>query len=224
MSCNNSPNPWAQTFSYDPFGNIQKAGNTNFLVTYDTSKNQVAAGQGFSYDANGNTMTGSSHAFTWDAEGKPITADGITLTYDALGRMVEQNGTTQIVYGPTGEKFALMNGQTLAKAFVPLPGRGAAVYGAGGTLGYFRHPDWLVSVRLGSTTSQTVLFDLAYAPYGEAYAESGSVDRAFAGLNQDTMPGNTNGLYDALYREYSMYGGRAKQTHQCSCSEFGTRQ
>ena len=39
--------------------------------------------------------------------------------------MVEQNGSgvyTQIVYAPGGQKFALMNGQTLQKAFAPLPG------------------------------------------------------------------------------------------------------
>jgi len=49
----------------------------------------------------------------------------MTLTYDALGRMVEQNRSgayTQIVYGPPGNKLALMNGQTLSKAFVGLPG------------------------------------------------------------------------------------------------------
>ncbi|PYV24820.1 MAG: hypothetical protein DMG27_11950 [Acidobacteria bacterium] len=47
------------------------------------------------------------------------------MTYDALGRMVEQNRSgsyTQIVYGPDGGKLALMNGQTLSKAFVPLSG------------------------------------------------------------------------------------------------------
>ena len=40
-----------------------------------------------------------------------------------MGRMVEQNRSgsyTQIVYGPDGSKLALMNGQTLSKAFVPL--------------------------------------------------------------------------------------------------------
>jgi hypothetical protein len=64
-------------------------------------------------------------SYTWDAEGKPVTIDSIGLTYDAQGRMVEQNrggSYTQIVYGPGGGKLALMSGQTLAKAFVPLSG------------------------------------------------------------------------------------------------------
>ena len=53
-----------------------------------------------------------------------MTIDGIGLTYDAMERMVEQNRSgsyTQILYGPDGGKLALMNGQTVNKAFIPLP-------------------------------------------------------------------------------------------------------
>ncbi len=49
-------------------------------------------------------------------------------------------------------------------------------------------------------------FDLAYAPYGETYVESGTPDRMFAGMNQDTVQGPTAALYDATFREYAMYG------------------
>ena len=53
---------------------------------------------------------------------KTITIDTLGLTFDALDRMVEQrNGSsyTEILYGPTG-KLALMNGQSVVKAFIPL--------------------------------------------------------------------------------------------------------
>ncbi|MBZ5648597.1 MAG: RHS repeat-associated core domain-containing protein [Acidobacteriia bacterium] len=118
--------------------------------------------------------------------------------------MVE-SGTTQIVYAPSGQKFALMNGQTVTKAFVPLPAGAQAVY-SGSTLAYFRHPDWLGSSRLTTTTSRTLYSSLAYAPFGETYAESGTPDRSFTGQNQDTIQGGTAGLYDFLYREYALYG------------------
>ena len=49
------------------------------------------------------------------------------------------------MYGPGGGKLALMNGQTLTKAFVPLPAGATAVY-AGSTLSYYRHADWLGSI------------------------------------------------------------------------------
>ncbi len=60
--------------------------------------------------------------------GRPVTIDGVGLTYDALGRMVEQNRSgayTEIVYGPTGSKLALMNGQTFAESFRAAAGQGS---------------------------------------------------------------------------------------------------
>ena len=122
--------------------------------------------------------------------------------------MVEQNrsGTyTEIVYAPTGQKLALMNGQTVSKAFVPLPAGAQAVY-SGTTLQYFRHPDWLGSARLTTTVGRAVYSDLAYGPFGETYAESGTPDRSFTGQNQDTIANSTTGLHDFMYREYAQYG------------------
>ncbi len=210
VSCTNTPtNIWGQTFGYDPFGNLSKSlvtgfPGTSFQPTYNTATNRISSSP-FTYDANGNTTHDNVRSYTWDAEGKALTADTISLTYDALGRMVEQSGATQIVYAPTGQKFALMNGQTVAKAFVALPGGAQAVY-VGTTLTYYRHGDWLGSSRLTTTQSRTVYSSLAYAPFGETYAESGTPDRSFTGQNQDTIPGSTTGLYDFLYREYAQFG------------------
>ncbi len=94
-----------------------------------------------------------------------------------------------------------MNGQTLQKAFVPLPGNGTAAYNSSG-LSYYRHPDWLGSSRLASTPSRTVYSTTAYAPFGETYSQSGSSDPSFTGMNQDTVGGS----YDFLFREYSTQG------------------
>jgi RHS repeat-associated protein len=111
---------------------------------------------------------------------------------------------TQIVYGPGGGKLALMNGSTLSKAFVPLPGGGAAVYTSSG-LTYYRHADWLGSGRLATTpVTRSMYFDVAYGPYGESYAPSGSTDVDFTGQAQDTV----SGLYDFLFREYNANQGR----------------
>src|SRR2546422_6265636 len=86
---------------------------------------------------------------------------------------------------PQGSKLALMNGQTLAKAFLPLPGRATAVYNSSG-LAYYRHSDWLGSSRFASTPARAKYYDAAYAPYGESYAEAGTTDRSFTRQNQDT--------------------------------------
>jgi RHS repeat-associated protein len=76
-----------------------------------------------------------------------------------------------------------------------------AVY-TGSGLDHYRHSDWLGSARLASSTSRTVLGTVAYAPFGETYASSGTVDACYTGQNQDT----TGGDYDFLAREYSTQG------------------
>jgi len=201
---------WNQTFAYDPFGNITKNGMLTFQPAYNTATNRITTA-GFTYDnggganSNGNLTNDVYHTYAWDADGKMVSVTSgsstVNLTYDALGRMVEQqrgSSYTQVVYGPGGGKLALMNGQALAKAFVPLPGRATAVYSASG-LQYYRHSDWLGSSRLASTPSRTLYYSGAYAPFGESYKEAGTTDHSFTGQNEDTVWG----LEDFMYREYS---------------------
>jgi RHS repeat-associated protein len=201
---------WGQNFSYDPFGNIQKTaisgtGGSTFAPTYQSSPsitNRVSSVGGVSatYDANGNSLNDTFRTSSWDADGNPVTIGSVSLTYDASDRMVEQSvsGTnSEIVYSPAGVKLALMNGTTLTKAFVPLPGGATAVYTSSG-LAYYRHADHLGSSRFASTPTQTLYADLAYSPFGETYASSGAIDPSFTGENQDT----TAGLYDFIYREH----------------------
>ena len=94
-----------------------------------------------------------------------------------------------------------MNGQSLVRAFVPLPGGATAVYTSSG-LDHYRHSDWLGSARLTSSTSRTYISSVAYAPYGEPYASWGTRDLSFTGEGQDTVSGD----YDFLFREYSIQG------------------
>jgi RHS repeat-associated protein len=94
-----------------------------------------------------------------------------------------------------------MNGQTLQKAFVPLAGGAVAVY-TSSELAYYRHSDWLGSSRFASTPTRTMYSDGAYAPFGEPYADSGTSDLSFTGMNQDTV----SGLYDFAAREYATQG------------------
>lgn len=197
---------WNQTFTPDPFGNIVKNGTLSFNPGYDQTKNWFLSLPGLAYDNNGNLTNDGFHQYSWDAENSPLSIDTVNLTFDALGRMVEQargSSYTQIVYAPGGGKLALMNGQTLQKAYCALPGGGTAVYTAAG-LAYYRHADWLGSSRFASTPSRAKYFDVAYAPYGEDYADSGTLDLNFTGQNQDTV----SGLNDFHYREFHPNSGR----------------
>jgi RHS repeat-associated protein len=119
--------------------------------------------------------------------------------------MVEQqNGSTytQMLYSQVG-KTAIMNGQTLTKAFVYLPGGATAIYNSSG-LAYYRHADWLGTSRVTSTAARGVYSDSAYAPFGEQYDVTGTADASFTGQNADT----TSSLYDFTFREHSPSQGR----------------
>jgi RHS repeat-associated protein len=212
---------WNQSFTFgsDGFGNVNWTGTglgTSFTAAYNTANHFATLG---TYDSNGNLLTDGTHTYTWDADGKLATivsgTTTTTMTYDALGRRAEQAaGTvyTEIVYGPGGSKLALVNGsnQAVISAFIPLPAGATAVY-AGNTLSRYRHSDWLGSSRLSSTPTPptSVLYDGAYSPNGESYAESGTMtDRNFTGQNQDLTTGSSGDLYDFQYREYHPIHGR----------------
>jgi RHS repeat-associated protein len=166
------------------------------------------------YDAHGNLLTDNlNNTYTWDPNwGNMLTVTSgsatVTNTYDAFGRMVENNagGTYgEFVYGPTGTKLAKVNGTTLVKAFVALPGGAKAIYSSSG-LTYFRHSDWLGSSRLTSTATQptSMYSSTAYAPFGEQYATAGTADASFTGQDQDTV----SSLYDFPARRQSPSQGR----------------
>jgi RHS repeat-associated protein len=203
---------WSQTFTYDPFANITKSGSISWACPscYDATTNRynTTLSSSISYDSNGNLKNDTFHSYTWDANNRPVSIDSIGITYDALGRQVEQNqsGTYyQIVYTPQGKKLAVMKGQTIQQAFVPLPGGGTAEYLSWG-LSHYRHPDWLGSDRLASSyqKSSTPITSAAYAPFGEPYATSGNGELSFTGANKDT-----DWLqYDFLARQYDPRQGR----------------
>ena len=78
---NNTTNVWAQTFGYDPLGNLSKFLVTgypgvSFTPTYSTSTNRITSAP-FTCDANGNSTQDNGHSYTWDAEGKPVTLDSV---------------------------------------------------------------------------------------------------------------------------------------------------
>lgn len=141
-----------------------------------------------------------------DGSGRPITIDAIGLTYDAFGRQVEQNqsGTYyQVIYSPMGSKLGMFKGSTLQQLYVPLPGGAKAEYYSWG-LSDYRHPDWLGTDRLESTTTRTILDNNAYAPFGEPYVQTGNGEISFTGQNKDTVWLQ----YDFLARQYDPKQGR----------------
>jgi RHS repeat-associated protein len=210
----NCGSAWAQTFSYDFAGNLKKSGSLSFQSNYtdangNTNNRYYSGLSGLSYDADGDLLNDSFQTYTWNPFGDLTSIDGASVVHDAFGRMVEFafSGTNyQLMYAPSGVKAALMTGQTLYDARIPLPGGGLASFGTGG-LNNYAHADWLGSTRFSSYTNRTKKWDLAHAPYGEVYALNGNgAEFTFTGQFSDT--GNSNTLWDFAFREYHSSQGR----------------
>ena len=222
VNCSSSSGAnWAQSFSYDAWGNITKS-----LPSGVTSGESLIFNPGYNganrmndatYDADGNMIKDPDTAsYTWDAEGRMTGDDSTTVTYDALGRTIEicngpdGSGCLGVVYSPTGGKLALVNSSgNIVKAWVPLPGGETAVYNSNNSApAYYEHPDDLGTAQLASTPGQQIWSDIFTAPFGEtAFGKTGvgsSVDVNFTGMTADT----DSSLRDFPLRRYSPGQGR----------------
>jgi RHS repeat-associated protein len=213
LSGNNCGGAWAQTFSYDAFGNVTKSGSISWQPNYNNATNQYQSGwKGVSYDANGDLLNDTFNTYTWDPFGNLASANGATIVYDAFGRMVENHsGAYQFVHAPNGGKqpLAEMQGQSLLSALLPLPGGAVVAYGSSG-LSQYMHADWLGSARLSSTPGRAPIPAMAYAPFGEGYA-GGQQYEQFTGINAGTVydtENQTGSLEDFMFRRYSPVQGR----------------
>ncbi len=133
----------------DPAGNMTQ-------YAYDTEDNLISI-----TDANGHSRV--PHLSRFSKGGLRRSRDDSVPVSCALEKNV--SGTyTQLVYGPGGGKFAVMSGQTLQQAFIPLPTGAKAVYKSYG-LAYYRHHDHLGSSRLATSPSRTMCSSTAYFPF-----------------------------------------------------------
>lgn len=207
VSCGST---WAQTFSYDPFGNITKNGSVSWVPGYTTSTNQYASGSGATYDADGNlTYDGTFNRYTWDAEGKVLTAGNggsqtLGFVYDAFGQQVEYSGggtytASNVKLG--GFKLSAI-GQNPYYSEYPLPGGSMASEYGGFTA--VQLGDWLGTSRAAwSYTGGTFIQSGAHAPFGEGYSYNAGAVRDFTG--QQTIDGRT---YNFPERQYQSWQGR----------------
>jgi RHS repeat-associated protein len=199
---------WAQTFTYDPFGNITKSGSISWMPGYNTANNHYTLG-GTTYDNDGNLTADTFHTYQWDPQGHPVVLDNINSLFDALGNLAEQDAPTwnqEYLYDENHMQIGSAVGQTTGYAYVPLPGGEQVLYSPEGSLPtLYIHADWLGSARLHSTQSRTVYGDTAFAPFGETYANSNTSDAYhFAAYPLDFALG----LYDTAFREYHTTQGR----------------
>jgi RHS repeat-associated protein len=190
------------TMAHDSYDNITKSTSNGtgptwpVSGTYSATNNQLSSS---TYDGNGSTLTDYFHTYTWDGFNKMLTMDGNTMTYDAFGRIVEVaagGAYTQHWYSPVGT-VVLMNGSTMVKAHLPMPGRLAADWTPAGT--YINHKDFIGTTRW-TTQAGAVYSDQALGPYGENTAQQygASTESNYTSMTSDI---ETN-VFDTPAREY----------------------
>ncbi|MGA7769965.1 MAG: hypothetical protein WCA27_27530 [Candidatus Sulfotelmatobacter sp.] len=198
---------WSQTFGYDQYNNLSKAGSMAWNPGYNT-KNQYS-GIGATYDASGNLTYDSVNHFSWDIYGKLSSINsGTALIYDAFGRVVEEGGKL-VAYLPTGSRAVMNNPTTIYDLVVPAPGGG--LFGFDGVTSYYASSDWIGSGRLDQTIptsgNGSVWYDFAFGPYGEQYASFGHTagPPVFAGNISELFL--TGVLFDTPNRELDTWQG-----------------
>lgn len=176
----------------------------SFQPGYSPLTNQMVSlpGSTPTYDLDGNVTYDGANNYGWDANGNMVTINSTTSTFDALGRLASQTWPGEIMWLPAGLGKIFWHGQVADVAVFNLPGGDQAIISEESGVTRYAHADHLGSGRLESGTDGTYFESMAYAPYGETYAQSKFDSGRFTGMT--VMFGL--GLYDSQTREYSDAG------------------
>jgi len=212
LTATNTADPTSsRTYTYDAAGNIT-SNSAIGAYAYPTQgpgavrpHAQTAAGAAsFTYDANGNMLTGAGRTLGWDGENRLVSA---TLS----------GGTTTYTYGPDGARLTA----TDASGTMVLLGTELELSATGvltklpnddvrriGTANCYVHRDHLATIKVESDASGAVGLSDRYTAYGEQIAvSSGSCagdQRGFTGQRHDP----DTGLIDLHARWYDPVLGR----------------
>jgi RHS repeat-associated protein len=151
-------------------------------------------GAPYSYDANGNVLSGGGRTPAWDAENR-ITSIGATqFSYDAFGERIKKVSASGTSLYPFGDDYEITSG--IVTKYIDAPGLGLIakrVTTANGIKTYWQHTDRLGSIQAVTDVSGQVVFRRQYRPYGETLAESGSPteSRGWIGERNDAETGLT---------------------------------
>jgi RHS repeat-associated protein len=199
-----APPPSEERYTYDRLGNLT---STTGVGAYAYGANgdgtgagphqaRSVGGQAYTYDANGNLVSGGGRTYQWDAENRPTRIVSGTLsedyTYDADGERLTRtvNGVTTVELA--GLWAEVVGGAT--KVYYPFHGTIVAMR-QGGTVTAV-HGDHLGSVSV-ATTSGGLLSQQAFAPWGKV--RSGGISQTTLNYTGQRLDGTGLLYYHARY-------------------------
>ena len=191
------------TFDTDRNGNRWHQNPTGAQLGFDTTSNQIASGNGVTYDALGNIINDGVHSYTYDAEGRLTQVDGgatATYTYDALGRRTRRavvSGTFDDVYDLNGNMITEAGSGHWYRGEVYLGGHLATYWNA---TTYFPLTDWLGSERVRTDVNGSVAGTCTGNAYGDNYSCTGTDPSpiTYASMEYDSE----TQLYHTRFRYY----------------------
>ncbi len=195
----------SETYSVDPWGNMQQSGNFNFQQSYNPANNQI---NGYSYDAAGDLLNdGNGNTFTYNGEGLLSASNNEQYVYDAFDHKVSMTSSGNTV------EYIYFNGHPIT-GLNPANGEYVDMIWAGNTLvaaaqgtqtstPIYRLVDHEGSLVLDTDSSGNVLGGNLLSPYGQIITGNAGDPYWYAGLMTDG-----NGTYDAQYRNYGLAAAR----------------
>ncbi len=214
-----------ESYAYDKIGNFTTKGSASY--TYPTSGKVYSpssiGGNPYTYDSNGNTLTGAGRTFKWDSTNQPWRIEKGSVAeeyaYNQDGSRVVRLDTTSMVHILTldgvweEEVDWVSNAPVVLKERAELPFGGDVVAVAERspqvnqtTTLTFLHSDHLNSASLETNSSGLQLNSQKYDPWGKVRSGTGNLDtrRGFTGYRDDTE----TGLLYAQARYYDAGIGR----------------
>jgi RHS repeat-associated protein len=193
---NDLPQASNEFYSYDALGNLlSKTGVGGY--NYGANGNGTGAGPhqartvngaSYSYDPNGNLLSGGGRTYTWDAENRPssvsFTGGSESYSYDALGERVKlvAGSTTTVYLGGLWEETSA--GAT--KAYYSFQGQTVAVRDSVSGVAYL-HNDHLGSVSVASGAGASLLSSQRFDPWGKPIGGGvGQTRKNYTGQYLDT--------------------------------------
>jgi RHS repeat-associated protein len=205
------------TYTYNEIGNLTLNSQLSATAyTYPTSGASsvrphavsTAGAYSYTYDANGNMLTGAGRTYTWNSENKPLTIvqGGTTTTfvYDGDGGRVKKNdGSTITRY--IGKLYECDNAN--CTRFIWAEGARIATIPSSGAINYW-HGDHLGSSSVITDSTGAKVEALTYYPYGATRTNLPgtpvNVPYKYTGQELDA----STGLYDYGARLYDPMLGR----------------
>ena len=202
------------TYTYNQIGNMlshSKVGTYTYNASgasstrpHAVARTRLTTGSTttYSYDANGNLVSGGGRTLTWDYENRPtqIVKGGVTTTfkYDGDGGRVKKTVSPAphaTVY--IGQLY-VCEGTACTRLIYAGSQRVAMVQVNSGAISYF-HGDHLGSTSVVTDSTGTEEEHNSYRPYGDLQAHTGTSDVAYKYTGQERDASTALYFYQARY-------------------------